>query len=289
VAVVGVTIHLARPEAVELARGLTGWLSTEGHEVRMPALDAGLVGVDPSSVDGGGTSGGPLSGADFAVALGGDGTVLRTVELLAGADVPILGVNLGQLGYLTEVEPGGVHEAVRRVVAGDYRRESRMLLEVLHRSGSSGGVERYLALNEASLDRTVSGHTVRLEVGIDGRPFTPYEVDGLIVATPTGSTAYSLSAGGPVVAPSHRLMLLTPVSPHMLFDRTLVLEASSTVGVEVVGHRSGVLAVDGRLVGDLDPGDEVRCTAASEEAHLVVFGDRDFPGLLKAKFKLGDR
>jgi NAD+ kinase len=159
-----------------------------------------------------------------------------------------------------------------------------MLVEVVLPGG-----ERHLALNEVTIDRAHSGHTVRLDVAIDGRPFTPYEVDALIVGTPTGSTAYGYSAGGPIVAPTHRLLLLTPVSPHMLFDRSLILEPSSSVDITVAGHRPGAVIVDGREVATVDPGAAVRCAAAAEQAHLVVFGPRDFPGLLKAKFKLSDR
>lgn len=286
-AAVAVTVHHARSEAIELARDLTGWLVGEGHRVMAGAGDAELIGADVGVEVAAPDASAALADADLVVALGGDGTVLRTVEMLGGAPVPILGVNLGQLGYLTEVEPHEVHGAIRRVLGGDHSIEHRMLLEVI--VDPQGAGQRYLALNEALVDRTLSGHTVRMDVAIDRQAFTPYEVDALIVGTPTGSTAYGYSAGGPIVAPTHRLIVLTPVSPHMLFDRTLVLEASSCVQVTMAGHRPGTLVIDGRLVCELSPGDVVQCTAAVEEAHLVVFGPRDFPGLLKAKFKLSDR
>lgn len=281
-----VAVHQARQQAVDAAIDLARWLTAGGHRVVMEATDAAVVG-DGAVVEVLGEAGTPaVDTADLAVSLGGDGTVLRTVELLGGAPVPVLGVNLGQLGYLTDIEPPELHDAVSRVLAGDFDTEQRMLLSV---EVAGARRIRVLAFNEALIDRSLSGHTVRLDVAIDGRPFTPYEVDALIVATPTGSTAYGYSAGGPIVAPTHRLILLTPVSPHMLFDRTLVLESSSTVEVTVAGHRPGSLVVDGRPVAELSPGDTVSCTAAAETAHLVVFGPRDFPGLLKAKFKLSDR
>ncbi len=286
-AVIAITVHHTRSEAMVLARDLASWLSGQGHRVLACAEDAELFGSEAGIDIVGHESRATLGGADLVVALGGDGTVLRTVELLGGTPVPILGVNLGQLGYLTEVEPHEVHNAITRVLDGDHEIEHRMLLEVV--VGPPDSQQRFLALNEALVDRTLSGHTVRMDVAIDGRVFTPYEVDALIVGTPTGSTAYGYSAGGPIVAPTHRLIVLTPVSPHMLFDRTLVLEASSTVQVTMAGHRPGALIIDGRLVRELAPGESVRCTAADEQAHLVVFGPRDFPGLLKAKFKLSDR
>ena len=165
----------------------------------------------------------PLSEADLVLSLGGDGTMLRSVRLLEGAAVPLLGLNLGSLGYLTEVEPDRLDEALTKIaagaVAGSWHLDERMMLDV-----AVNGIHVGRALNEAVVEKAESGHTVRLLARIDGEPFTYYAADGLIVATPTGSTAYSLSARGPIVSPRHRAMLLTPVSPHMLFDRTLVLD-----------------------------------------------------------------
>lgn len=286
-ATVSVALHEARSEAQAAAVALVGNLSSAGHHVIAAVRDAAAMG-SPDAVEVVDEGSGALAGADLAVALGGDGTVLRTVESLRGAPVPVLGVNLGQLGYLTEVEVDDLDAAVTRFFKGEHDIEARMLLDV-GVTTAAGITRRYLALNEATVDRTVSGHTIRLQVGIDGQSFTPYEVDALIVATPTGSTAYGYSAGGPIAAPTHTLLLLTPVSPHMLFDRTLVLEASSTVDVTVDGHRPACLVVDGRHLADLGAGDRVTCTAALEQAHLVVFGPRNFPRLLKAKFKLSDR
>jgi NAD+ kinase len=145
------------------------------------------------------------------------------------------------------------------------------------------------ALNDAVLGKTPSGHTVRVEVAIDDEPFTPYAADGLIVASPTGSTAYNLSARGPIVAPTHRALVLTPVSPHMLFDRSLVLEPSTTLRLTVAGSRPASQAVDGREQPELEPGDALEVTAAPFPARLVVFGPRRFHQILKAKFRLSDR
>ena len=128
------------------------------------------------------------------------------------------------------------------------------------------------ALNEAVVEKSQSGHTVRLLARIDGEPFTYYAADGLIVATPTGSTAYSLSARGPIVSPRHRAVLLTPVSPHMLFDRTLVLDPSEVVEIEVSGHRDAEVASTGQPMGTLDDGDVVRCSPSEATASFVRFG-----------------
>ena len=173
------------------------------------------------------------------MSLGGDGTMLRTVDLVAGHGVPIIGVNVGQMGYLTDIEPAGTRAAIERFLAGERTVEERMLLTVQRASGRAQAVEEHLAFNEAVLEKTPMGHTVRLAVEVDDQFFTTYAADGLIVATPTGSTAYAFSARGPIVAPTHRALLLTPVSPHMLFDRSLVLDPAARLRVDRAGppHR----------------------------------------------------
>ena len=151
------------------------------------------------------------------------------------------------------------------------------------------GNERWQVLNEGVVEKQEAGHTVRLAVSIDGAPFTSYAADGLIVATPTGSTAYALSARGPVVSPKHRAMLLTPVSPHMLFDRTLVLDPDEGIDIEVLGHRPVVLSTDGQRAAHLVEGDVVSFRASRHTARFVRFGPRRFHQILKSKFGLADR
>jgi NAD+ kinase len=212
------------------------------------------------------------------------------VSLVARDEVPVLGVNLGTLGYLTDIEPDGLRPALERVLAGEHLIEERMLLEIDIEAPSGAATEsNVLALNEAVLEKTGAGHTIRLDVDLDGAFFTPYAADGLIVATATGSTAYAFSARGPIVEPTHRAILLTPVSPHMLFDRTLILDDDSDVTLTVAGTREAALVVDGRHLGDLRPGDVVRCRASAHVARLVLSSPRDFHAILKAKFGLSDR
>ena len=282
--VVALVLHHERALAADLARDTAAWLLAEGHEVRLPLDDAGLAGLAAH-----GCADEDLGpGLDLAVSLGGDGTMLRTVDLVAGAGAAILGVNVGQLGYLTDVEPADARGAIERFLAGGGGIEERMLLSVRVDRVEGEPVE-HLAFNEAVLEKTPMGHTVRLAVEVDGEFFTTYAADGLIVATPTGSTAYSFSARGPIVAPRHRAQLLTPVSPHMLFDRTLVLEPEARLRLVVQGHRAATLSVDGRNLGELGEGDSITCTAAPRSARLVTFGPRDFLQILKTKFGLNDR
>lgn len=285
-AAIAIVVHPQRPEARDVALQTADWLASAGHEVRLPLDDAERLGRPGSGV----ADDALAEGLDLAVSLGGDGTMLRTVHLVARADVPVLGVNLGTLGYLTDTEPDAVRSSIERVLAGTAVVETRMLLEVLVDAPSGGCTATgVLALNEAVLEKTSSGHTIRVDVDLDGQRFTPYAADGLIVATPTGSTAYAFSARGPIVEPTHRAVLLTPVSPHMLFDRTLVLDDDTEVAMTVSGGRDASLVVDGRHLGDLHPGDVVRCRASNHVARLVLAGPRDFHAILKAKFGLADR
>ena len=285
---VGFVIHHERSEAAELAKGAAVWLLDRGHDVRFLPDDAARLGFaeqacSPAEL--------PVA-LDLAVSLGGDGTMLRTVDLVSGDGVAVMGVNLGQLGYLTEVEPGQLLVALKRFLAGSFEIEERMRLAVSLETAAGPGTPAATGLpglNEAVIEKTPVGHTVRLAVEIDGDFFTTYAADGLIVATPTGSTAYAFSARGPIVSPHHRALVLTPVSPHMLFDRTLVLDPTSTVRIEVLGDRPAAVAVDGRAVGVLRDGDAIVCREAIEPARLVTFAPGSFLRILKAKFGLNDR
>ena len=276
--------HRIRDEAIDLATQAAQWLLERGHEVRVPAEDAAAVNLHqwawPSA---------ELSdGLDLAVSLGGDGTMLHAVQLVCGSGVPVLGVNVGHLGYLTTVEPNHLIHGLERFLGGQYQIEERMMLAVTMRCGDDEAVHA-TALNECVLEKTASGHTVQVAIRINDRPFTTSAADGMIVATPTGSTAYNLSARGPIISPLHRAIVMTPVSPHMLFDRSLVLDPNETVELEVLDGRPAILVVDGRTLATLTPGDQVHVAAAKHDALFVAFDGRDFHQILKAKFKLADR
>ena len=279
--------HHGRSEVVALAREAVAWLAERGHRGWMTTADADALGLDDLLAEQS-----PAS-AGLAISLGGDGTMLRTLQLLGGAPVPIIGVNLGWLGYLTEVEPAGLTEALERwfagPTAGRWDIDERMMLEVTLRRGGVDPAGRWIALNEGVVERREAGHTIRFLVSIDGEAFTSYAADGLIVATPTGSTAYSLSAHGPVVSPRHRALLVTPVAAHMLFDRSLVLDPDESVVIEVLSSRPATLSIDGQAAASLDAGDMVAVGPADNPARFVRFTDRRFHQILKAKFGLADR
>ena len=263
-----------RPEAAALADRASAWLEEQGHRSVSALRPDGSASVD---------------GADLLVSLGGDGTLLRSVETALAAGVPVLGVNIGRLGYLTQIEPGGLEEALAGYLAGTHQVEERMTLSVVVKGPGGELVAERTALNEATVEKTVPGHTVRIAASIDDRPFVTYAADGLLVSTPTGSTAYNLSARGPVLSPRLRAIVVTPVSPHMLFDRPLVLDPTEQLQLEVLEPRSAVLVVDGVTVSTLAPGATVCCREGSQPARLVTFGTRDFHAILRAKFHLADR
>ncbi len=286
---VAILVRPAHPKAARLAAEAALWLNDHGHEVRLlesPGKD-GARGGDPLTVA-------ELSGADLAVSLGGDGTFLRLVPLAYAAGVPVMGVNFGRLGYLLEVEPDRMITALERAVAGDAVLEDRTVLAVTvegtltpapgdDRSlpDPDGGGRWWVGLNEMVVEKTVPGHMVSLSTAVDGQPCLSYNADGVLVATPTGSTAYNLSAGGPVISPRLRAMVLTPVAPHLSIGASVVMHPDQVVTVGLKEGQPAVLVVDGREVGQLAPGAAVSCRVAPEPVRFVLLGERGFAGLLR--------
>lgn len=277
----GLVIHHHRPEVLELAKQAIDWCGAV-VEPSLPMTDAKLVGrADLGAPEE--TFGQDI---DACLSLGGDGTMLRATALVARFEVPILGVNAGHLGYLTEVDPSQMSIALDQWLDGELAIERRMMVDVWTGDGNTF-VGR--ALNEAVVDRSESGRAVELSVSIDGKEFMTYLADGLIVATPTGSTAYSLSAGGPIVEPDFRTLLLVPVAAHSVFNRPMVLGPEAEIGLRIDGYRSAVVALDGQVRRELAPGESVVCRASEVDVCFLVRGDRDFHLVLKEKFGLTGR
>lgn len=280
----GLVLHQHRPEVPALAARLLHWAEERRIATRLVEHDAALIGRPDLAV----TSDAFPVGLDAVLSLGGDGTMLRAVDLVAAQGVPVFGVNAGQLGYLTEIDPAHLDDALGRWLRGELTVEERMLLEVWTERPDGPG-RRYLALNEAVLEKARSGHTISLAVSIGGHFFTTYLADGVIVATPTGSTAYSFSARGPIVEPDFSALVMTPVAAHMIFDRSLVLAPTTEVRLVVNGYRNAAVAVDGQTKVELEPGDAMVCRGASQRARILRLGDRNFHDVLKEKFRLPDR
>ena len=282
---IGIAVHRFRPDALDVARTIVQWAHENGCQSVVDASDAASMNSSLALV-------GDVGDVDVLVSVGGDGTMLRAVRALNGRLVPVVGVNLGLLGYLAGVEQEALLGALQAWNTGkestDFHFDDRMLLEVAMWSNGAR-LSNHLALNEVVIEKRDAGHTVRLGVEIDRAPFTTYAADGVILATPTGSTAYSMSARGPILSPRMRAILLTPVSPHMLFDRSMVLDASEAIRIEVLGHRHVNVATDGDLVHTLKPGDIVEIRAATEVARFMRFEEQRFHQILKSKFGLSDR
>jgi len=225
---------------------------------------------------------------DLLITLGGDGALLGGARWAGPAGTPVLGVNLGRLGFLTAVPLEQVEDAMARLVAGDFVIDSRMALDVRSMHKGGGGQE-YYALNDAVLHKGGLVRMVPIRVWVDEEEIGLYRADGVIVATPTGSTAYSLSAGGPILDPRQDAIIVTPICPHTMAVRPLVLPPGSEITVEVSGPSEEIiLTIDGQVGATLKPGDRVSCRKASQPVRLVRLPGQSFFSLLRRKLRWGD-
>lgn len=275
--------HTGRRRSTEHARTVAADLIKAGFEVRVMAEEAddlGLPQVVPISGKG------AAEGVEIVFALGGDGTFLRAADLARPAKAPLLGINLGKVGFLAEAEIGDIDQAVRDVVSRNYTVDERLTLDV--RAEFEGGPTiRSWALNEVSVEKGERAHMLELLVDVDGRPLSRYGCDGVVCATPTGSTAYAFSAGGPVVWPEVEALLLVPISAHALFSRPLVTAPTSTFSITVDPFTTlAVLCCDGRRVYDLPPGARVTVQRGSLPVRVVRLRPQPFTDRLVAKFDL---
>ena len=229
-----------------------------------------------------------VEGADLAIAIGGDGTMLYAGSRVRDHDIPLLGINRGRLGFLADVLPDEMLTSVDHILDGQYSIEPRMLLEGRLERGD-GEVVSGIAFNDVVLQRWETGRMVDFETSVGDQFVNTHSGDGLIVATPTGSTAYALSCGGPIVEPQLDAMVLVPVCPHTLSDRPLVIAASQEVTVRLLareGTGAGV-AIDGHSIGPINPEDTLRISAASKRIRLVHPPGYDFYGILRSKLLWG--
>ncbi|MDP9432322.1 MAG: NAD kinase [Actinomycetota bacterium] len=276
--------HTGRAAALRSARLVIAQLASEGIGVRVLEGEAAeLVYTDATVVPSGAEA---TENVELVMVLGGDGTLLRAAELARPTRVPVLGVNLGQVGFLAEAEREDLTETVERVVARDYDVEERMTLDVsVLVNGDPVAAE--WALNEASVEKPHPVRLLEVIVDVDGRPLSRYGCDGVVCATPTGSTAYAFSGGGPVVWPEVQALLLVPISAHALFSRPLVISPSSVVGIEILTASPGaVLWCDGRRRIALPSGSRVEVRRGTSPVRLARLRHRPFTDRLVAKFGL---
>ncbi|MER8030301.1 NAD kinase [Streptomyces bauhiniae] len=278
--------HTGRPAAIRSAELVVKGLLRNGIGVRVleeEACDLPLPGevelvkeATPQSLD----------GCELLIVLGGDGTLLRGAEFARASGVPMLGVNLGSVGFLAEAERDDLDRVVDRVVARSYEVEERMTIDVVvHRNGDI--VHTDWALNEAAVQKVSAEKMLEVVLEIDGRPVTAFGCDGIVLSTPTGSTAYAFSAGGPVVWPEVEALLMVPISAHALFAKPLVTSPDSVLAVEVLPHvPPGVLWCDGRRTIELPPGARVEVRRGAVPVRLARLHHASFTDRLVAKFAL---
>jgi NAD+ kinase len=281
-----VTAHTGRQNAVHSAQQVVQWLTAAGIAVRTIAGELSCPGAE--EVPAGDEA---AEGAELVIVLGGDGTLLRAAELSRPAKVPLIGVNLGHVGFLAEAEPDGLVDLVTKVVARMFTVEERMTIDVTVRSNGSALGSGW-ALNEATLEKAARERMIEVITEVDGRPLSRWGCDGVVCSTPTGSTAYAFSAGGPVVWPDVEALLMVPISAHALFAPPMVVSPQSVLAMELIAgdETSGaVLWCDGRRKVDLPPGARVEIRRGALPVLLARLhgpGPAGFTDRLVAKFGL---
>lgn len=276
---IGLIVNLEKPRAAELSREILAYLEEKGVEVRLLPSLAKLLGREELARE----EGEIAAEADYFFVLGGDGTLLFAARRAAARGIPLLGINLGELGFLTEVEPGTLYAALEKFLKGEFFLEERMMLAgEVHRAGKL--FKHFEALNDFVITRGPFSRLLKLETYVSGCYLATYPADGLIIASPTGSTAYSLSAGGPLIAPDVEAMVLTPICPHTFYTRPLVISSTREVEVTLRGVTAEVLlTVDGQERVRLEEGDRVVVHRARHKAALVRLQARDFFDILREK------
>jgi NAD+ kinase len=282
---VAVLTHMGRPDAIKAATRLVEGLSTAGVLVAVPTEDlAVMASLDPRV-----TELVPATEQDYElmVVLGGDGTILRGAEWVVAAEIPLLGVNLGHVGFLAEAESSEIDNIVSHIVDCSYTVEERFTIDVTLHAGGEPVWSSY-AVNEVSIEKAARERMLEVLVEVDGRPLSRWACDGVLVSTPTGSTAYAFSAGGPVIWPSVDALLVLPLSAHALFARPLVLGPSSRVVIELVetSPAAGLIWCDGRRTAELSPGMEVEVVRGKHRLRLARLSESPFTDRLVGKFGL---
>lgn len=279
-----------------VTRRICGFLEQKGQQVAVVTGGDGGKEAEqassPSSCVAGACTGGReclLKEADCMIVLGGDGTVLQAARETGARNIPIIGVNLGTLGYMTEIEPANLEEALGRLVAGEYEQECRMMLDG-RVSFFDGGIREDWALNDIVLSRSGSLQIIRFDIYVNGQFLNSYNADGMIVTTPTGSTGYNLSAGGPLVEPQARLMMLTPICPHSLHQRSIILSPEDVIEIEIPEcRRGGVQTVevnfDGGHAIPLRTGDKIRVVRSEKVTEFIRLNQVSFLDVLHRKMQ----
>lgn len=276
---IGVLPHASKTLARELGAKVVHWLNEHGYTTCLLAEDADAFGFEACA-----TERSAFASLDLLVVLGGDGTMLHGIELAGFAGVPILGVNFGSFGFLTEVSADGIYDALERTLAGDHAIDERSTVQGRVRRPDGNIEDLGEAINEISVERGVGGKIIRMSLTIGGQPFTTVGADGLIVATPTGSTAYAFSMRGPVVSPHVRCLDVVAVGAHTLFDRPLIIDAHQEVEIAVLLGGRGIVLADGKPRTEIGQGDVLRACVGPSIVRLVRLAPDSFFTRLARRF-----
>jgi NAD+ kinase len=286
IAVAGIVSKPRSAEAARVAPVLVNWLANRGLDVRCDAETAAYLTQHSGTTTAGFPRCDVPQGAHLLIVLGGDGTLLSAARALQGRDIPLFAVNLGNLGFLTAITVEELYPQLERVLAGDYRVSRRRMLHTeLWRAGQRAGA--YEALNDISLAKGDIARIIDLEVHVDDHFMCHYKADGLIVSTPTGSTAYSLSAGGPIVVPTVAALCITPICPHMLSNRPVIVPEEAVIQITTGGDNTTYLTVDGQVGEQLCNGDRVVCRRSEHTVQLIRPGGLRFFDVLREKLQWG--
>ncbi len=277
---VGVILRPSSPSLKEFFLQVRSLFEREEIEVMLDSISGGMIGIYGCDFQR------LCSESDMLVSIGGDGTLISVVRRSYPYGKPILGINMGRLGFLTDVRQDEVEAFVQKLKAGEYRIDSRLMLE--GELSSPKGTQRFFAFNEAIVTRRPISGMIHVKASIGEEPFNTYFGDGLIVATPTGSTAYNISAGGPVVYPYSKNMILTPICAHSLTQRPLVLPSEFEVELEMLEGEFANIVVDGQEIMDFGYGDRLRLKVAERPALLVHKKEHNYFQVLREKFSWGD-
>lgn len=280
---VGIICKPGRTAPIELLKLLIPWLKERQFEVALEPGVAGVLGLKGIERD-------EIPGAvGMLIVLGGDGTMLSVARLIDGRDVPILGVNLGGLGFITEVSKNEIFSALSQVLEGNSPVEERMMLEI-RLLRECGEVGKFTALNDGVINKGAMARIIEMETFVNASYVTTYRADGLIISTPTGSTAYNLAAGGPILYPTLSSIVVTPICPHMLTNRPVVIPDNSDIRIALKTETESVyLTVDGQVGIPLHKGDVIEVRKSDNTTKIFTPRGHDYFNLLRTKLKWGER
>ncbi|MBI5638798.1 MAG: NAD(+)/NADH kinase [Nitrospirae bacterium] len=280
---IGIICKSGRHEAREILEELLPWLRQKGYKTFVDADMAAILNI------GGFSRADIASSSDVILVLGGDGTMLGVSRLVAEKGIPILGINLGGLGFITEINRDEIFEAVDRMLTEGCASEERLMLTArIHREGKK--IAEYTVLNDVVINKGALARIIDLETFINGSYVTTYKADGLIISTPTGSTAYSLSAGGPIIYPTLDSIVLTPICSHTLTNRPIVLPGDFTIAITLKTQSEDVyLTLDGQVGFSLKMNDIIEINKSEHKTRILIPCERDYFKILRTKLKWGER